>query len=101
MCKIKNEKMTAKRMIKVMQQNFRLKQGADSDDGDGLLETVLVSGAFLYKCYNCEEQCHKANLCPRKKDNQSFDRECNYYGGKGHKEAACWSKPENESKKPA
>ena len=71
-----------------MQQNFRLKRGADSHNDDMFLETALVSRAFQYKCYNCGEQGHKANLFPRKKSNQSFGGKYSYFGGKGHKEAA-------------
>ena len=43
----KNEKMTAKRLIKAMQQNFRPKGGADSDeDNDSDKGTALMTGAF-------------------------------------------------------
>ena len=46
-CDIENEKMTAKRLIKAMQQNFRPKGGADSDeDNDSDKGTALMTGAF-------------------------------------------------------
>ena len=104
LCEFKNEKMTAKRLIKAMQQNFRLKGGEESDDEVSVLETALALGNFPGKCYNCGKPGHKRPDCPEMQKPFSgmgrYQGKCHECGGIGHKQSDCWEKEENESKRP-
>ena len=89
LCEFRNEKMTAKRLIKAMHQNFRLKGGSDSDDKDSVrMETALALGNFPGKCYNCRKPGHKRPDCPEKPTLFSgigrYQSKCHECGGGGH-----------------
>ena len=88
-CDTKREKMTAKRLIEAIQQNFRLKGGANSDDKDIVKETALFPGNFPGNCYNCGKSGRKRPDCLGKKKPFSgmgwYNRKFHECNGNGHK----------------
>jgi hypothetical protein len=82
------------------------KESADSNDENN----ELTLSAFSGKCYNCGEEGHRANKCPKKKRNQNSQRsgknskktnqKCYNCGKPRHLAYDCWEKEENSGKQP-
>ena len=89
--------------------------GADSDESGEETETAMTN--FPGKCYNCGEEGHRANVCPKKKKDRGpgsgggrggggghqragFSGKCRGCGQVGHKNDECWELEKNAAKRP-
>ena len=95
----KGSAVTADDLVEEMCKSWRISGGKSDDDtprgGD---ETVLASTNVgnSDKCYNCGEEGHKANGCPKRSNCK-----CYRCGKQGHKQYNCLHNPNNKHLRPA